>query len=423
MVLYVRPDSHMFHEEIFPMSLPAIMNRVGAHVEGRFHNEWHPGDIRKARIIILEIHWYLSLKSAIALSFQFKAKNPDVTIVAGGVTASLFARQILKDSAIDYIITGDADQPLACFVEIVLGGGDVGRVPNLVGIDGPGPLRYCVTKQDLDQGDFGSLQFFSSMEKRLEKLHLHSNGHVYCTYPYLVAFRGCPYSCASCYGGSDNQKRIFGRSWVQRSAHRIREDLLEWSLDTRWRYVNVFHDFISVFPEEDVEQILNYEYDLDIFYDFFQVPSEYQLARLLGCFRGGRIMFHLDGLHSTTPRVTDIGNLLQRIAQINQTGCFEANVSFVQGYVRQSQPYRTGLQRIQSDGGASLYRADGWWRSNMLPDQSGQGKAEDYKHCFNFDTRFWLLAKIFKAGKEANRLFPQGVRFLEHLFSKGGFTT
>ena len=134
MILYIHPKTDMQLKAILPMSLPALIHRLGVPVTGRFHDEWTAAEVRRATIVLMDVHWYLSLKSAIALSHRLKAINPDLRIIAGGVSASLFAKPLLRDSRIDYIIKGDAEAPLRHLVNALLNGDEtaIARTPNLI---------------------------------------------------------------------------------------------------------------------------------------------------------------------------------------------------------------------------------------------------------------------------------------------------
>ena len=68
MILFIHPQTEMLLSEILPMSLPALISRLEGPVVGRFHNEWTPAEVRRANIVIMDVHWYLALKSAVALS-------------------------------------------------------------------------------------------------------------------------------------------------------------------------------------------------------------------------------------------------------------------------------------------------------------------------------------------------------------------
>ena len=100
-VVYVHPRSGMIFEEILPLSLPDLVRRVPYPVLGRFEADVRPEELRAAEVVLMDVHWYSSLPSALALSRRVRTISPRARIVAGGLTASLFPRQLLRRSEID----------------------------------------------------------------------------------------------------------------------------------------------------------------------------------------------------------------------------------------------------------------------------------------------------------------------------------
>jgi hypothetical protein len=70
-ILFIQHKTNMMYPEIIPMSLPAIINRVHKRfpVRGAFLGGISEKDIRCAKILILSIHWYVSMKGAIQVVF------------------------------------------------------------------------------------------------------------------------------------------------------------------------------------------------------------------------------------------------------------------------------------------------------------------------------------------------------------------
>ncbi len=132
-ILFVQHQTNMMYPEIIPMSLPAIINRVHKRfpVRGYFLKELTKDHIRNAKILILSVHWYVSIKGAIQTADWAKRVNPDISIIAGGMSASVFYPFLLRDSKIDYIIRGDGDIPLLLLIGALLENKDVSEIPNV----------------------------------------------------------------------------------------------------------------------------------------------------------------------------------------------------------------------------------------------------------------------------------------------------
>jgi hypothetical protein len=408
-ILFVHPHTDMTLREILPMSLPAIINRARKKVEvlGRFHDEWTEAEVRRATIITLDIHWFLGLASAIELSHKFKRINPDAVIVAGGASATIFAKQLLRDSSIDYILRGDGEIPYQRFVDAVLEGKSLEEVPNLEGRDLINDAWYAVTEEDMNEGDYRDISWFPTLEKRTHWLHKWSRGRVYSVHPFLVVFRGCPMGCQFCLGSRNRQRNVFRRNWVLRDAAKVREDLLAYSADPRIKFIGTYHDFTTMPPEGYTEQMLTEELDLLVRHEFYRNPSEADVDRLTSAFRGGKICFSLDKMHATSDKLADIDELLERIHQVNRTGRFESWISYVQGIAKFDPVYTAALKRVVNETGARPDRVDAWWDITPKADAQGYSTEEEYQACVSRPKRYWTFNRIFRASVYSYALAPR----------------
>jgi len=416
MILFIHPQTEMLLPEILPMSLPALLHRLEQPVTGRFHDEWTPAEVRRARIVLMDVHWYLSLRSAIRLSHQLKQINPNVVIIAGGLSASIFPAQLLRDAQIDYIIRGDAELPLKLLVEAILQNAPVETIPNLVARDFVSPMTYALTGEDLDQASFRDLSFFPSLEQRIRAYHRWYRGGVTIpVYPYLMVFRGCPLPCPLCSGSVAMQQQLFGRGWVLRSPARVQADLAAWSDDPHLRFVNIFHDFVTTQPLAYTAAVLSEQYDLDLSYEFFGLPTAEQLALLLAAFRGGKLLFCLDQRHNTTPQITDVAQLIQRIKQAQTDGRYQVVLGYVRRFLAH-QDYRAAFDAVRRETQVATYRADFWW--DDFPQPGTQDREADYRRFLAWHNQFSGMNRAYRLGLRLYRWWPALARSLSHrLFS------
>ncbi len=418
MILYIHPDAKMILPDIIPMSLPGLINRLEAPVSGRFYNEWTKAEVKKSDIIIMDIHWYTTIKSAIRLSFKLKAVNPEVVIIAGGLSASVFARQILKDSRIDYIIRGDGEIPLNMLVDKLLKSDDVSNVPNLVTRQFESSENYFLNNNDFDDSNFRDIGFFPSLQERIFKLHNSCHDWFYPVYPTLLVMRGCPFKCNNCYGSPDYQKTIFSRNWLLRSAEKVKDDLAYWSDSRDIHFLNVFHDFIAALPEDYADVVLDRGYDLNISWDFVDVPSREGLMRLMDSFNGGLIQFSLDRKHCTSIELHDLDTLIDRIQQVKSNRKYKCRLCYAHRFVQDHESYAKALRRVVKSTGCLLYRADFWWDEDLAPDVDGTCTDEQYRKCISGTNKFVMYNTIFKAGVAVHRRFPRVAESMAHMLNR-----
>ena len=416
MILFIHPKTELLLSENLPMSLPALINRLDRPVVGKFHNEWTPADVKAARVVVMDVHWYLSLKSAIRLSYSLKKINPDCRIIAGGISASLFARQLLRDSRIDYIIRGDGEVPLRLLVDAIINGTPLADIPNVVSRDFVSQQTYALTSSDMDASNYRDISFFPTLERRVLRYHdIYSTPVTFPTFPYLVVFRGCPLDCPSCCGSIEMQRRLFNRGFVLRSAERVKDDLAVWSENPRIKFVNVFHDFLTAIPPAYSQQVLSQQYGLHVSYDFFDLPTQEQLELLLDSFRGGKIHFCLAEKHSATREPVDTSQLIRRIRQAQASGRYEVVLTYVKRYLSGEQ-YGKAFQAVVKETRVSPCQVDYWWEDFPVPDEQGTGGEEGYRECLSWSHKYFFMNAMFRSGVQAYRYAPSLTKSLSHWF-------
>ncbi|HOZ46831.1 MAG TPA: hypothetical protein PK468_09485 [Candidatus Hydrogenedentes bacterium] len=397
----------MSFKEIVPFAVPALVNRVRQRVPavGRFHNEWTEKEIRNARVVLMDVHWYLSIPGAIRLSHELKRANPDVKIVAGGLSATLFAKPLLRDSAIDFIIRGDALASTEALVRSVIEDAPADAVPNVIAREFENPVSYAMSAEEFGEADFRDVSWFPSLRKAVVRIHRQSKGMAWPIHPWLIFYLGCPYDCAArcygpvpalqqevvqtaavqperpelrdqaCYASTPNHRRLFRRGLLIRPPERVREDLIAFKEDPDIRILHLVNDF-SMLPPSYGERVLDQEYGLDISYLLIRLPTEDGLGRLLGAFRGGDLVFlH----HWMDPDLRDA--FVDRVLQAKATRRFRVWLTYSRVFCERLPGYAETLNAIRRRVRCPAYEMDEWW--DFAPDigEDGTGTEEQYQAC------------------------------------------
>jgi radical SAM superfamily enzyme YgiQ (UPF0313 family) len=250
---------------LIPVGVPALVNVLrqnGIRVVGlnyplekgvargfdlRQWLQWRPS----TRIVLIDLHWYEHSYGAISVAQACKEVLPKAWTVLGGLTASGFAREILERyRAVDYVIRGDAEQPLLELVQRLLGtrargaeAPDLTSVPNLsyrvadtVGAAVVENERsYCASTEDLDRLNFVDINFLEHHERYYTHEYIVTDlpvarqaledGHPF-RGRWLCSARGCKYNCSYCGGCKSAHEALAGRKGiVARSPSAMLEDL------------------------------------------------------------------------------------------------------------------------------------------------------------------------------------------------------
>lgn len=252
-------------------------------------------DENPAPLVGIDLHWHFQSWDAIEAAREIKRSRPGVAIVLGGITASIFADEILRDFRfIDFVVRGEAEIPLLDLIRSLKGGGGYRSVPNLSWRDGSGIVhnptaytaddelleRMCFTDFSLMKDSKCFVESFSRFlnltgrSERLQRLLFAGSRE----YPVMIG-RGCAHHCSYCGGSYEAHASICGRKRVAvRSADAIVSsirDLDRYGFDS----AGLNHD---IFPPAKADQTyirifekiteLNLAINLDV--ERYSLPTE-----------------------------------------------------------------------------------------------------------------------------------------------------
>lgn len=191
----------------------------------------------RPRYVGLILHWKELLTSCIRTGALIRRHFPTIPIVAGGLTASSFAPDLMSSLGfIDYIVVGDAEAPL---LDLLRGETPPTLIPNLTHRD-EGAVRqnrisYVSTAPLLDSLSFSRLDALEDYGRYLDRID------DYLGFPILVG-RGCAFDCEYCGGSRSAFARHSGRYAVaRRSIAKIVEDVTRLRQDYRCNHILLSH--------------------------------------------------------------------------------------------------------------------------------------------------------------------------------------
>jgi radical SAM superfamily enzyme YgiQ (UPF0313 family) len=300
---------------LIPLGIPALINLLRANgipVKGIVHpleKQLNPAFNLKnwlkqqagVRVILIDLHWYEHCYGAVETARMCKEILPSAWTVLGGLSASGFAQEILEGfPQVDFIIRGDAEQPLLALVQRLLAGGsqaeiaaDLSGIPNLSyrGME-PGqnsavlenPGTYVACTQALDELDFVDLDFLEHAQEYFVHEYIVTNlvaaREALQTSPFLGRWtctaRGCKFHCSYCGGSKESHKLLAGRDGIiTRSPEKVVNDLCRLkergviqaslSYDIAVLGEEYWRKFFALLRESGVE--------IGIYNEFFQMPT------------------------------------------------------------------------------------------------------------------------------------------------------
>ena len=164
--------------------------------------------LRKQRPLAfgIDLHWAPHTPGALELAAVCKQVHPEIPVVLGGLTASYFHEEAIRDPNVDFVLRGDSTEaPALQLLECLEAKRAPGEVPNLTwkenGEVRVNPLTYQPNELDI-KVDFGLLR-----KHMLRYLDLRGNlltGYQWPAYCFnmLLWCRGCKYRCVTCGGNN-----------------------------------------------------------------------------------------------------------------------------------------------------------------------------------------------------------------------------
>ena len=123
-----------------------------------------------------------------------KLHKKGVKILLGGPEVSYNVKPLLNEKYVDYIISGEGEEPFADFINTLLNRGDLTKVPGLCFKEGEKlniAIPHCTDR--IPESPYGE-EFLNTLNGRIA---------------YIETSRGCPFSCAFCLSGRLGGVRFF----------------------------------------------------------------------------------------------------------------------------------------------------------------------------------------------------------------------
>lgn len=279
---------------IFPVGVVGLMNLlkekgyivkgINYGVEKAINKKF---DIRKYlenmeyKVVGIDLHWHEHCFSAVEIAKICKEVNPLSLVIFGGFTSTIFAKEILEDiPQIDFIIKGDAEEPLLQLMDAIFKKGSYGSIPNISYRNGQKVIENPTISEtkSIDNLNFVNLDFFENSKYQFYiKDYFHGISRRQMPTYLLYIGRGCLYDCISCGGARKSHDLIFGKQkFILRTPEKVISDIKYLFTKGVKRYLivgdlvmagrNYWKLFFTELQKENIKP--------GLFNDVFQLPDE-----------------------------------------------------------------------------------------------------------------------------------------------------
>jgi radical SAM superfamily enzyme YgiQ (UPF0313 family) len=164
----------------------------------------------RPRFAAVSCKWWDTLYSSTYIASCIKRCDPHVNTIAGGQTASFFAREMVENTDFDVVIRGDGEEPL---YRLVTGQEPANCVFKADYACAPARPRYVQTESSLED-----IYLIPNLEDIVSDVSVLNS--------YIWTGKGCTETCAYCSANSWNNKALFGRAkFIYRPIQLIRREI------------------------------------------------------------------------------------------------------------------------------------------------------------------------------------------------------
>ena len=183
-----------------------------------------------AKVFGFDLHWLAHAAGSLDLAEIVKKYHPDAPILLGGLSASYFHDEIMKNyPQIDYVLRGDTtEKPLLDLLNHIYAGKEPENVENLTwrakdGKKRVNPMTYVPTELDDMWIDYGEVLKLVIRHRDLESTLPYES---FMSYPFtaVLTCKGCAYNCITCGGSCYAFQNFFNRDGP---AHKSPDKLVE----------------------------------------------------------------------------------------------------------------------------------------------------------------------------------------------------
>ncbi len=171
---------------------------------------------------------YLDYKSALKAFEVIKTINPKIETVAGGIFATLFPQELLKNDNINYVITGEGEITFTNLLDALKKGESFSRI---------------------SKGITPDLDFLPNIDRELFDYKRELNCYFAPRHPFphvtMIAGRGCPYNCSYC---QPAERSVFGRHFRMRSVENVIQELRDLRGKYDFKSITWWDDTFTVSP-------------------------------------------------------------------------------------------------------------------------------------------------------------------------------
>jgi len=216
----------------------------------------------KARLFGIDLHWLAHAQGSLAVAQLLKKIHPDVPIVFGGLSASLFYQELIEYPQVDFVVRGHEGSSATSSILDKMGNGGYGDIQNLCWKDRSGNI---VINEFCPPAIYDEQVNWSYSDAKIN-------------YYMMLPGAGCEYNCTFCGGSNYTMKKYYGiqKGFAAKPLNVMLQELqtIKDAPAKKKRVVTLHHWFENIDTLRKVLDTLNGGSIRTIHYTLFNLISE-----------------------------------------------------------------------------------------------------------------------------------------------------
>jgi len=245
----------------------------------------------KSDIYAFDLHWMIHAQGSIKIAELFKKYHPTSKIVFGGLTASYFYKELLKNyEFIDFIIRGDsAEYPLLRLVNNITFRCNFESIPNLVWRDGKririNDFSHVPNYIEYNGINFPKIYFRMFLDSKDIDPYSYLPTLYFLKKPVIpILFsKGCIYNCINCGGSQFASKLINNRNSIAKKPPKVvAQELINISQSFNFpiRIIGDLRICGRRYCDKLFEYLGNHRIDNPTTFEFFTPANKYYIEKI-----------------------------------------------------------------------------------------------------------------------------------------------
>ncbi len=292
----------------------------------------------------IDLHWLTHADGSLSLAELIKKHHPDKPVIFGGLSATYYSREIMRDyPCVDFIIRGDStEEPVRLLLESIKAGNGYEAVPNLVWRNGNGDVVVndnYYQPENMDYIDYDYSHLLKMAIKYRDPFgYMPFKGWLRYPVSAIISCRGCYHNCGSCGGSLSAFRKVCLRKRPAFRSPELLADDIRKTARLTGAPVMLLGDILQDgedYASRFLDAVREYRIENEIAIEFFSPPGEAIIQKVSRSIKNYNVEIspesHDPDVRKAFGKNYSNADLERSIGTLINTGCNRIDLFFMVG--------------------------------------------------------------------------------------------